>query len=326
MNYLVFFVLIVAGGSLYKTWEIKELDKDKGKTNEHIKDFLLNRSNKQSDDIFTRPFIWIHVDNELNARNWDSFGSRSNRNLNKPYMYYCIKSIIKKCDKVFNVCLIDDTSFKRLLDNWTIDFDSLDITLKNKVRSLAQAKLLYEYGGVLVPGSFVCSRSLKDLYFKNVNKNGMFACEKLDDTSYVTQRRYLPDNTFMGCKRKHKVMRNYCIHLEQLISTDYTSESDFTDSTSKYLSNLVNDDKLSLVNGKHIGIKDINGADIQLEDLLNTQFIEFLEESYGIYIPDKKLSKRTAYNWFLHIDIKSLLDSEMVISKHMLLSNEGEGL
>lgn len=322
VNYFVFFVLVVGVGSLYKTWEIKELKKDKSRTNHHIKEFLLNRSNKQDVDIFTRPFLWIHVDNEINARNWESFGSRSNRNLNKPYVYYCIKTIIQKCDKIFNVCLIDDTSYSRLLDSWTIDFDAMDITLKNKVRHLANAKLLYEYGGVLVPSSFVCSKSLKNLYFKNVNDKGFFACEKLDDTSYVTERRYIPDNTFMGCKRKHKLMKNYCLYLEQLISTDYTSESDFKDSISKYLSNLVNDKKMSLINGKFIGIKDVNDKPILLEELFNTQFIDIIENAYGIYIPDKKLVLRTAYNWFLHIDIKSLLDSEMIIAKYMVVAQE----
>ena len=207
------------------------------------------------------------------------------------------------------------------MDSWTIDFDAMDITLKNKVRHLANAKLLYEYGGVLVPSSFVCSKSLKNLYFKNVNDKG-FLHVKLDDTSYVTERRYIPDNTFMGCKRKHKLMKKYCLYLEQLISTDYTSESDFKDSISKYLSNLVNDKKMSLINGKFIGIKDVNDKPILLEDLFNTQFIDIIEDTYGIYIPDKKLQLRTAYNWFLRIDIKSLLDSEMIISKYMVLAQE----
>jgi hypothetical protein len=322
VNYIVFFVLIIGVGSLYKTWEIKELQKDKGRTNVHIKDFLLNRTNTQDVDIFTRPFLWIHVDNEINARNWESFGSRSNRDLNKPYVYYCIKTIIQKCDKTFNICLIDDTSYKRLLENWEIDLTSIDITLRNKIRHLANAKLLYEYGGVLVPSSFVCSKSLKNLYFKNVNKNGIFACEKLDDTSYVTDQRYLPDNTFMGCKRKHKQIKDYCLHLEQLISTDYTSESDFKDSTSKYLSNLVNDNKISLIDGKFIGIKDAQNKPISLEELFNTQYIDIIEDAYGIYIPDKKLALRTAYNWFLRIDIQSILDSELIISKYMVLAQD----
>ena len=322
VNYFVFFVLIVGVGSLYKTWELKELQKDKGRTNEHIKDFLLNRTNTQDVDIFTRPFLWIHVDNEINSRNWESFGSRSNRDLNKPYVYYCIKTIIQKCDKVFNICLIDDTSYKRLLENWTIDFDTIDVTLKTKVRHLANAKLLYEYGGVLVPSSFVCNKSLKNLYFKNVNKTGVFACEKLDDTSYVTDTRYIPDNTFMGCKRKHKLIKEYCVYLEKLISNDYTSESDFKGSICKYLSNHVNDKKITLINGKFIGIKDANNKTILLEELFNTQYIDILEDAYGIYIPDKKLALRTAYNWFLRIDIKSLLDSELIISKYMLLAQD----
>ena len=107
-----------------------------------------------------------------------------------------------------------------------------------------------------------------------------------------------------------------------MIPTDYTSESDFKDSISKYLSNLVNDNKMSLINGKFIGIKDVNDKPILLEELFNTQFIDIIETAYGIYIPDKKLQLRTAYNWFLHIDIKSLLDSEMIIAKYMVLAQE----
>ena len=32
------------------------------------------------------PIIWIHLNTELNARNWESFYSRTSNSVNQPYM------------------------------------------------------------------------------------------------------------------------------------------------------------------------------------------------------------------------------------------------
>ena len=168
-NYVLFFTVIASFGVLYNRWEHKYLEKDLIIKNQNIKKYLLNRQVISDHDLFSKPFIWIHVDNELNSRSWESFNSRSSRELNKPYMVYTIKSIIKKCDKTFNICLVDDNSFEKLIDGWSIDFTKMDITMRNKVRTLAMCKLLHMYGGINVPPSFLCNKNLKDLYYKNVN-------------------------------------------------------------------------------------------------------------------------------------------------------------
>ena len=43
---------------------------------------------------------------------------------------------------------------------------------------------------------------------------------------------------------------------------------------------------------------------------------------YGIYIPDEMISKRSNYNWFLKINVNDLLNSDMMLSKYLLISNE----
>jgi len=321
-NYLIYFVIITAFGVLYNKWEKKYIEKDEDDVSHHIKQFLLNREISQDVDIFTKPFLWIHVDNELNSRNWDSFNSRSSRDINKPYMFYTIKSIIKKCDKTFNVCLIDDDSFEKLINNWTIDLKRVDNTLREKIRTMAIAKLLYIYGGINVPPSFLCTKNLKNMYYNNVNNFGMFACEKVDTTSYITQTRFIPNHNFMGCKRKNPNMKTFYKSIEALISSDYTDASTFNDTSNKLLSDMVNDKKISLINGSLIGIKDINKNVIRVEDLFDTRYIEFPENYFGIYIPDKEISKRTMYNWFIQVSIEDLLSSDMIISKYLLISND----
>ena len=320
-NYVLFFTVIASFGVLYNR-EHKYLEKDLIIKNQNIKKYLLNRQVISDHDLFSKPFIWIHVDNELNSRSWESFNSRSSRELNKPYMVYTIKSIIKKCDKIFNICLVDDNSFEKLIDGWSIDFTKMDITMRNKVRTLAMCKLLHMYGGINVPPSFLCNKNLKDLYYKNVNSHGIFSCEKLDITSYNTQTRFLPDYNFMGCKRGNSHMLEFVKFLEISISNDYTSESNFVDGYNKYLSNMVNDGNLSLINGKMIGIKDTDDNIVSIDRLFDTTYIDFVDGYYGIYIPDEMISKRTNYNWFLKINLKDLLNSDMILSKNLLISND----
>ena len=62
-----------------------------------------------------KPILWIHVPYEYNSRNWLSFGSRSAFDLNQPYLYLTVKTIIKNCDESFKIVMIDDGSFEKLI-------------------------------------------------------------------------------------------------------------------------------------------------------------------------------------------------------------------
>ena len=78
--------------------------------------------------------------------------------------YNQIKSIINKCGSDFNICLIDDSTFSKLIPGWTTDFSTLADPIKSNIRNLALARLLYNYGGFLIPSSFICLRNMFSLY------------------------------------------------------------------------------------------------------------------------------------------------------------------
>jgi len=78
-----------------------------------------------------QPIIWMHVSREINARNWASFYSRNSMKLNQPYLYITMKSIVDKCSNSFNICLIDDDAFRRLIPYWNIDLEQLSNPTKN---------------------------------------------------------------------------------------------------------------------------------------------------------------------------------------------------
>jgi hypothetical protein len=100
--FILFFILIVLG-FLYKRFEDKQKKEDNKNINEAIQNYLL-------DDVTLgmskKPILWIHIPYEYNSRKWLSFGSRTSFDLNQPYLYLTVKSIIKHCDESFTICII----------------------------------------------------------------------------------------------------------------------------------------------------------------------------------------------------------------------------
>ena len=167
--FILFFILIVVG-FLYKRFEDKIRREEDYETHESIQKYLL-------DDITLgkskKPILWIHVPYEYNSRNWLSFGSRSSLDLNQPYLYLTVRSIIKQCDESFTICIIDDSSFKKLIPGWNINMTSISMPILNSIRLLAKAKLIHMYGGFICPISFVCLKNLNTLYDKGTKNEKM---------------------------------------------------------------------------------------------------------------------------------------------------------
>ena len=118
---ILFFILLVLG-ILYRRYEDKRERQESSDIYENIQQYLLD------DDTLgksKKPILWIHVPYEYNSRQWLSFGSRSSFNLNQPYLYLTVRSIIKKCEQSFTICIIDDNSFEKLLPGWNVDMSKI---------------------------------------------------------------------------------------------------------------------------------------------------------------------------------------------------------
>ncbi|MFN9958167.1 MAG: hypothetical protein ACK55I_34115, partial [bacterium] len=73
------------------------------------------------------------------------------------------------------------------------------------------AKVLYKYGGLTVPASFICLRDLKPVYnnlLKDAGKT-MFAGEFVARNSAAAAVSFFPDNRLMGCTKESPVMQQY---------------------------------------------------------------------------------------------------------------------
>ena len=319
-HYVIAFGLIIGATSLLNN--VKQNFDTNDEDYKLIKDYLLNESPLYGSN---RPKMWIHSRYEINARNWKDFSSRNTDNLNQPYLHLTIKSIINHCGNDFNICLIDDESFNKLLPSWDVNVRNMAEPMKSQYRELGMARLLQVYGGIVVPNSFLCIKSLKPLYEKYNNNGKAFVCETVNHTcdlkNNTTNKDFMPNTYFMGASQNHNSIIEIVDYLQKSLShTHITMRSNFVGVMQYKCQQLIQDDKLELVDGKVIGIKTAKNNIIILDELMEEAYLDLDNSVLGIYIPREEIIMRTKFNWFAALPIEDVLNSKMIISKYITTS------
>ena len=288
-----------------------------------ISKYLINNN---SLGIRDKPFLWIHLHNnntiipEVNQRHWLSFSSRSSRDFNQPYQYLTIKSIINKCGNDFNICLIDDESFQKILPHWTIDLTKAANPIRTHLRYLAIANILKIYGGMFVPSSFICFKSLRPLYNEGISTNKMFIGEFTNKTTNETPSGVLPSPKLMGCRASNNTISNYIKFLEVLNSTDFSADVECVGKIDRWFNDQLSCSSINLIKAEQLGIKNSRNNLINIEQLLGSSFVELDDDAYGLYIPWNELINRTSLEWFVRLSPEQVLESDTNIGKYLLSS------
>ena len=126
--------------------------------------------------------------------------------VNRPYLFLTIKSIVEKCAESFNICLINDDTFGKILPGWTIDMCDIAEPVKSRMRHLALARTLHYYGGMVVPPSLLCFDNLHTTYTNALSSNsgGAFVGEFVDRSITADETIYSPDMRLMGVPKTAK--------------------------------------------------------------------------------------------------------------------------
>lgn len=319
MYYLLAFSIIIASG--WAANKIKE--KLKPETDEYdiIKKYLLNDSPLYG---YNKPKLWIHTKYEYNTRHWESFHSRSSTDLNQPYIHITVKSIINHCGNDFNICLIDDDTFSKLIPSWDIDLKTVTEPMRSQIREQGLLSLVYYYGGMIVPNSFLCLKNLKDLYNQGTSSNsGAFVCESINHTlniaSQKNKKTFIPSIYMMGANKNNETIK-YLIEFVKTKnrSPHFTNENEFLGNVQQWCLNATQSGKMELINGELIGIKfKKSRKPILIEHLMEENFIDLSESAYGIYIPENEVLKRIKYQWFAVMNSNEILSKNIIISKYM---------
>ena len=271
-----------------------------------------------------KPILWIHVPYEYNSRNWLSFGSRSSFDLNQPYLYLTARSIIKRCDESFTICIIDDTSFKKLIPDWNINMTTISDPILSNMRMLGMMKLLYIYGGMFCPLSFVCLKNLNSLYVKGTRGDRMFVCETVDRNVSSTDIDFYPNLSFCGAPKECETVRELCNFIQRTSSHDYTADVKFLGEFDKWCKQKVVNGRMNMIEGVEIGTKTIDERQVIVDDLISNNYLDLYQGTYGILIPADEILNRTKFEWFARLSPKQVLQSDTIIGNYILLSQTNE--
>jgi hypothetical protein len=271
-----------------------------------------------------KPILWIHVPYEYNSRNWLSFGSRSSFDLNQPYLYLTVRSIIKNCDKSFTICIIDDKSFKRLIPGWNINMTSISDPILSNMRMLGMMKLLYIYGGIQCPISFLCLKDLNELYIKGTRGDKMFVCETVDRNVTSTDVDFYPNLNFCGAPKECETVRELCNFIQRTASHDYTADTKFLGEYDKWSKERIQCGKINMIEGVEIGTKTIDEKQIIIDDLMSNNYLDLYQGTYGILIPSEEILNRKKFEWFARMSPKQVMESDTIIGNYILLSQTEE--
>ena len=316
--------LLFFGAAIVIGYVVNKFTPDYKDSNDYelIKKYVLNESPLYG---YNRPKLWIHTKYEINARKWKDFYSRNSTDLNQPYIHLTIKSIINHCGNDFNICLIDDESFSKILPEWDIDILRAPEPFKTHYRELGLMTLINTYGGMVVPNSFLCMKNMIDFYNEAIENKNPFICENIcRNTNQFRQKRKLlfcPDTYFMGAPKNTETMDLFIDHLKQYNKHPlFSEEGDFTGHSSHFCIDAINNGKMNLISGEMVGVKTTKKKTILLEDLMEENFLDLSPSCLGIYLPADEILTRTKYQWFASLPSSNILESRIIIAKYLKAS------
>jgi hypothetical protein len=316
------YLIIMFIGFIYdkykKTIDVQEQYND----GELIQKYLLNDSTLTKNN---KPILWIHIEFDKNARSWESFGSRTSDNLNQPYQYLTIRNIIETCGESFNVCLIDDDSFIKIIPEWRTKVEHLPRPLRSHMRELALATILHIYGGFLIPSSFICFYDLRSLYDAHLGSANVMIGELRTTTSLAAEKQYSPSTKIIGCKKFDPVMKEFMDYLMQITDRDHTQEMDFTGETTRWwlAKQAESSAAVSIIPAEELGVKTTANKPVLVEELLSDIDVPLSPTAAGLYIPEQEILKRSKYQWFARLSPKQVLESHTLIGKYLLVKATG---
>lgn len=341
-NYIIalFFIAIVA---LFSHW-LKGKFGEQVKRDEYdlVKEYLLNDSPLQG---HTKPKIWIHSTHEINARDWKKNMFRnSTTDNNQSYIILAVQSVINHCGDDFHICLIDDQSFAKLIPTWDVDLAAVPDPLKMYVREIGMLQLMYFYGGIRVPNTFLCLQSLLPLYTDYIGATNSMTTEPTDmypqlkhdtkDMPFLVEHEnrhrqfngpttFIPSTAFMGAVKNSRVVKVWINHMKEKIKSGHVSgDVLFTGEFDKLGADYVATGQALLVDGQFFGVKDQAGKAISADKLLGQQYLNISPDitMYGIWIPGDDMHNRIKCRWFIHASAEEILHGNFILAKYFKMS------
>ena len=280
-----------------------------------VEDYLLNDSSLATS---SKPLMWLHLSYEPNGRWWPSFFSRVTREVNQPYLNLTIKSLVEKCGDSFNICIIDDRSFAKIIPGWDVDLERVGSPVKEHLRAVALMKVLHAYGGLIVPPSFLCMEDLGQVYSEGTEDDALLCGEVPNRSVSASSQPATLSTNFIGCRRGSTVCGEFIEELARMASQDSSDAVSFLGKSGNWLEKAERLGHVNKVDGTALGVISAKGTRIDISELLGQSQVDFAPNLLGILFPAEEALERTNYQWFPRLSPKQVLASNTCFGRALL--------
>ena len=305
LNYVFLFVFSIA-----VTFAVKQIGmKSKVSNNEFelIKQYLINDTPLYG---YGKPHLWIHTKHEINARQWREHNGRNNCDMNIPFILMSVHSIVNQCSKDFNVCLIEDDTFTKLIPGWDVDVSAYPEPMQSFVRQIGMLKLVYFYGGMVVPNTFVCKQSLMPFYNDWTDNGTAFFGQVHSKSNHPGAKMFLPGLLVFGAKKNNECIQTICQALKRKCANNdifLSGGGMLFERHSERLCNVAVDNEEAVeVDAQFFGMKDVNNRPLFLEDWLEERDLEINPNICGLAFEYDEMVLRHKNAWLAYISRSEL--------------------
>ena len=267
-----------------------------------VRDVLQSRALRQVNMDTSKPKLWVHLSTdpsipfpngtELTSPDFGATAFDKVPSIEK----LCAYSIIAHNSKNFNIILITDDDIPLLLPGWNTNLKSLPEAAQRHMRDVAMLRILYYYGGFLVPSTFGATGSLTNvLTSSSLLPNDTLAAFEAPVIDAAMKRAFAPSVRFMYSAPLNKTLRRLIDELTVHTGTE-AQVAAFHDIGAKAMDRLVREGRVRVWSGKLVGTQDAEGGAVSLSEAING--FKRAPGSIGVWIP-ARLYEIRKHGWMV---------------------------
>jgi hypothetical protein len=283
-----------------------------------LNDVLRRHMLKNSDLKTAKPNLWIHLTVNKNLP-FPGMSSLAGAPVNEPFSFknvpalerVCANSVIQRNNKYFNIILVTDDDLPLLLPGWNVNLDAVPEAARCVVRQVAMLRLVYYYGGMVVPSTFAATQSFNSILSGRsasaIKNNKIVAFEAPHTGANVgpaIQRADLvPSSKFLFAHALNPSVRTIIDNLSVKTGTE-AQVAAFKDLASETMISLAKEGKVETINGEIVGTRDVHGYSVTVEQAIDG--FDRSPDSIGIWIPPRVFEVRK-YGWLTYEEPMKIL-------------------
>ena len=311
MKHIIILLLIILAVSVefnlpYKL-RIEKFFGGSSKSNINNLDELLKNNSK--------PIMWVYNPYEYNATEWENFGSRRVKQQTPGIIEACLDSINKYSKRDFTVIVFNQDDLHRLLPDF---FKNKDFVVKIKndyvLMNFIKYALLVRYGGYWMPVDTILIKSLKDTI--PIYKNNKFITLTKNNMNFIDFDGLNDD--YIACQKNNPLAVECLNFILKNIDT-FQNSIHFKNGVNKYFNSIL--PKYSnILSPIYLGfLKDNNNVFLNETMLFSQINTQLNQDIYFIPLFYNTIRLRPKLNWIERMNKKDILNSDMQLSKWLLL-------